>query len=221
MGEFDQMYGRGLIVEPVRRKPDNAGLPLESYQERYKTFPESIEATGEDSVIALFRMKSGAMVQFSYVAGGRGSRGFERSVHGRDGALHAPGDRNGRPVVLRLGEQDISGQDLVKMLPNFRMTEITERLFGHNGVEYDLPFAAIDAKHLAIEYHDFAAAVLARQTPEVDGYRGTTAVAAILGVYESAQAGRMVSMGEVLSGAVSGYQNEIDESLGLIAPLRA
>ncbi len=87
LGEFDQIYGRGLIVEPIRRRPRDHGLPLESYRERFKTFPESIEATGEDSVIALYRMKSGAMVQFAYVAGGRGSRGFERSVHGRLGEV--------------------------------------------------------------------------------------------------------------------------------------
>jgi predicted dehydrogenase len=101
------------------------------------------------------------------------------------------------------------------------LTEITERLFGPNEVEYDLPFAAIDAKHLAIEYHDFAAAVLSGGQPEVDGYLGMTAVAAILGAYESAWAGRAVTMAELLSGEVRAYQEEIDNALGLSAPVVA
>ena len=215
MGEFDQIYGRGLIVEPIRRRPDDHGLPLESYRERFKTFPETVEATGEDSVIALYRMKSGAMVQFSYVAGGHGSRSFERSVHGRQAALRAPGDRNGRPVILRLDGKEVQGADILSLLPNFQMSEITERLFGRHGVTYDLPFAAIDAKHLAIEYHDFADAILTGRQPEVDGYLGMTAVAAILGAYESASAGRTVSMAEVLSEEVNAYQHDIDVALGL------
>ncbi len=216
MGEFDQIYGRGLIVEPVRRKPDNHGLDLESYRERYKTFPESIQATGEDSVIALYKMKSGAMVQFSYVAGGRGSSTFERSVHGRQAALWAPGDRNGRPVILRLGgKKELKGPEILSLLPDFQMSEITERLFGKQVVEYKLPFPPIDAKHMAIEFHDFGEAVLKGGKPEVDGHLGMTAVAAILGAYESILAGREVSMEELLSGKVRAYQEDIDVALGL------
>jgi len=215
MGEFDQIYGRGRIVEPVRRRPDRFDHPLTSYRERFKTFPETVEATGEDSVLALYKMKSGAMVQFSYVGGGRGSHTFERSVHGRWGALHAPGDRNGRPVVLRLEGQEIQGRDILPLLPDFQLNEITERLFGPKVVQYELPFPAIDAKHMAIEFHDFAQAILTGRPPEVDGYLGMTAVAAILGAYESALAGRAVSMEELLSGTIQAYQVDIDAALGL------
>ncbi len=215
MGEFDQIYGRGLIVEPVRRKPVNHGLDLESYRERYKTFPETLEATGEDSVIALYKMKSGAMVQMSYVAGGRGSSTFERSVHGRKAALWAPGDRNGRPVVLKLDGKEWKGAEILPLLPNFQMSEITQRLFAERQVEYNLPFPPIDAKHMAIEFHDFGEAILKGGKPEVDGYLGMTAVAAILGAYESILAGREVSMEELLSGKVRNYQEEIDDALGL------
>ena len=215
MGEFDQIYGCGLIVEPVRYRPADSGLKLESYVERFKTFPESVEATGEDAVLAMYRMKSGAMVQFSYVAGGRGSSGFERSVHGRMGALYAPGDRNGRPVILRLEDKEVQGQDILPLLPDFRMSEITERLFGKDVVQYELDFPLIDAKHMAIEFHDFAEAILKGGQPEVDGYHGMTAVAAILGAYESALAGRAVSMEELLAGEVRAYQEDIDAALGL------
>ena len=215
MGEFDQIYGCGWIVEPVRYRPEGSGLELESYVERLKTFPESIEATGEDSVFAMYRMKSGAMVQFSYAGAGRGSRGFERSVHGRLGALHAPGDRNGRPVILRLEGKELQGEEILPLLPDFQMSEITERLFGKSVVQYKLDFAPIDAKHMAIEMHDFGEAILKGTRPEVDGQLGMTAVAAVYGAYESTLAGRAVSMDEMLSGRVRAYQEEIDAALGL------
>ena len=215
MGAFDQIYGTGWIIEPVRYKPDDSGLQLESYVERLKTFPDSIEATGEDSVCAMYKMKSGAMVQFTYAAGGRGSTGFERSVHGRLGALYAPGDRNGRPVVLRLEGQEFEGAEILPLLPDFQMSEITERLFGAKVVTYELDFPPIDAKHMAIEMHDFGEAVLNGTKPEVDGHLGMTAVAAIYGAYESILAGRAVTMDEILSGQVRAYQQEIDAALGL------
>ena len=222
LGEFDEIYGKGLIIEPIRRRPDRENSPLESYQERFKTYPETVEATGEDSVIALYRMKSGAMVQFSYLDGGRGNapglkRAFERSVHGRLGRMDAPGDRNGNPVLLRLVGRDFSGSEILPLLPNFEMSEITERVFGKDVVTYDLPSPAIDAKHMAIEFHDFGEAILEGRAPEIDGHLGMTAVAAILGAYESAVAGRAVTMEEVLSGTVRAYQEDIDSALGLHA----
>ena len=215
MGAFDQIYGTGWIIEPVRYKPDDSGLQLESYVERLKTFPDSVEATGEDSVCAMYKMKSGAMVQFTYAAGGRGSIGFERSVHGRLGALYAPGDRNGRPVVLRREGQQFEGAEILPLLPDFQLSEITERLFGAKVVTYELDFPPVDAKHMAIEMHDFGEAVLKGTKPEVDGHLGMTAVAAIYGAYESALAGRAVTMDEILSGQVRAYQQEIDAALGL------
>ncbi len=221
MGEYSQIFGRGLIVEPVRRKPDHADHPLISYRERAKSYPEAVEATGEDSVIALYTMESGAIVQLSYVGGGRGSQGWERSVHGRWGAVYAPGDRNGNPVVLRLEGRELKGKEILTLLPQFELNEITERLFGKGGVEYEPPadtaIAAfvVDAKHLAIEYHDFGEAILNRTSPEVDGDGGMKAVAAIVGAYESALAERSVSMESVLSGEVRQYQADIDVALGL------
>ena len=223
MGEYSQIFGRGLIVEPVRRKPDHADHPLISYRERVKTYPETVEATGEDSVIALYTMASGAVVQLSYVGGGRGSQGWERSVHGRWGAVYAPGDRNGRPVVLRLEGRELKGKEILSLLPQFELNEITERFFGKRGVEYEPPAdapdpgIAVDAKHLAIEYHDFGEAIRNGTSPEVDGEGGMKAVAAIVGAYESALAERSVSMESVLSGEVREYQVDIDVALGLDA----
>ena len=220
LGQFDQIFGGGFIVEPIRKKPDHADHPLESYRERVKTYPDTVEATGEDSVVALYRMQSGALAQLT-LADGRGGHGWERSVHGRWGALYAPGERSGSPVVLRTEDKALKGKEIMALLPDFHLDDITARLFGENGVEYDLPHDAphpgyaIDARHLAIEYYDFGRAILTGSPPEVDGRGGMKAVAAIVGAYESAHAGRSLTMEEVLSGEVRGYQEEIDTALGL------
>jgi hypothetical protein len=57
--------------------------------------------------------------------------------------------------------------------------------------------------------------VLGNRAPEIDGQGGLTAVAALLGVYESARLGRAVTMDELLDGTVSGYQDELDRAMGL------
>ena len=220
LGEYARIFGRGLIVEPVRRRPVAENHPLISYREQTPTYPETIAATGEDSILAQYLMRSGATVQFSHLGGGRGSSRFERSVHGRRGALDIPRDRTGGSVRLRLEERTLEGREILGLLPDFSLNAITARLFGEDGVVYDLPDVphaemALDARLLAIEYHDFAEAVLHGREPEVDGRDGMIAVAAILGAYESAAVGRAVELEELLSGAVRTYQEEIDDALGL------
>jgi predicted dehydrogenase len=210
LGPFDQVYGQGLIVEPIRRRRD---LP--------DSFPDEVEATGEDSLVAMWRMRSGALVQFVCIDGGRGNRpnrerDFQRCVLGREGSLHAPIDRSGSTVVLRRNERETRGPDILPLISSgFRLNEITERLFGRDIVEYDLPNESIDAKLLAIEIHDFAEAIMSGREPEVDGRLGMSAVAAILGSYESGLAGRSLTMDEIVSSEVDAYQAGIDEKLGL------
>ena len=220
LGEYERIFGRGLIVEPVRRRPVAENHPLISYREQTRTYPETVEATGEDSILAQYAMQSGATVQFSHLGGGRGSGRFERSVHGRWGALDVPRDRTGEAVRLRLEERKLEGKEILSLLPDFSLNAITARLFGADGVTYERPDVshaemAVDARLLAIEYHDFGEAVLQGRAPEVDGRDGMIAVAAILGAYESAAVGRAVGLEELLSGAVRTYQEEIDDALGL------
>ena len=220
LGNYRRIFGRGLIVEPVRHRPLHEDHPLISYREQTRTYPETVKATGEDSVLAQYEMYSGATVQFTHIGGGRGSRRFERSIHGRWGALDVPRDRSGKAVRLRLEGQELFGKEILALLPDFHLNEITSRLFGADGVVYerpDVPQAefALDARLLAIEYHDFGEAILQGRPPEVNGYDGMVAVAAILGAYESAAVGHAVEMADVLSGTVRTYQEEIDDALGL------
>ncbi len=216
LGEVESVHGHGFIAEPVRRRRDESDQKLAAYRDRLAEMPEAITPTGEDSVVATLRMKSGVLVQLSYVPSGPGLRWYQRSVHGRLGSLEIPRDRTGGAPVLRREGIELSGRAILAELPGFALDDITTRLFGENAVAYQIPFATADAGHIAIELHDFAAAVLGNRRPEIDGHGGLTAVAALLGVYESGRLGRAVTMDELLDGTVSGYQDELDRSMGLV-----
>jgi predicted dehydrogenase len=215
LGEIDSVYGRGLIAEPVRRRRAAPELDLESYRARFASIPEQMVATGEDSVIAMYRMASGTTATLAYIPSGAGQHYWERRVHGRSGSLDIPNDRSGKPVELRLATSTLRGHEIASACPDFRLDALTTALFGTLGSPYDLPGAQVDAALLAIELHDFAAAILDDGRPEVDGRDGMLAVASVLAAYESDLAGRSVSMAEVLDSSVSAYQDEIDEPLGL------
>ena len=118
-------------------------------------------------------------------------------------------------MILRLEGKELHGKEILPLLPGFQMNEITERLFGRNTVQYEMDFQSIDAKHMAVEMHDFGEAILNATQPEVDGYLGMTAVAAVYGAYESGLAGRAVTIEEILSGRLRAYQEGIDAVLGL------
>lgn len=214
-GDFESIFGFGFIAEPVRRRPETTRHDLEVYRERIAAMPEELVATGEDSVVGLYRMRSGVPVQLSYIPSGPGHSYVRRTVHGRDGSLEIFRDRSGQGPVLRRADGELAGKALLAEVPGFGLDELTTRLFGPDGA-YDLPFAEADAGHLAIEVHDFADAILTGRAPEVDGHGGMTAVAAVLGAYESGLLGRPVTMEEMLSGAVSAYQDQIDSALGLL-----
>ena len=81
---------------------------------------------------------------------------------------------------------------------------------------YDFDFVTTDRKLLALEYAELAHCVRTGARPEVDGATGRAAVALINALFESQLLGRPVTMAEVESGAVDGYQREIDLHYGLI-----
>jgi predicted dehydrogenase len=215
LGEIESVSGTGFIAEPVRHRREKPEKDLPSYWARLKEMPETVVPTGEDSLVATYRMKSGALSQITYLPSGPGPRFVQRTVHGRAGSLEAPRDRTGGEVVLNAGGERIAGEALVRAVDGFALDELTARLFDGK-VVYTLPFNDSDAALIAIELYDFAAAILDRREPEVDGHLGLTAVAAVIAAFESGRLRREVTMAEVLDGSVSGWQDEIDEGLGLL-----
>ena len=81
--------------------------------------------------------------------------------------------------------------------------------------EYSFSFAETDRKLLAVEYADFAGAIRGQHPPEVDAAQGARSVALAYALLESGALGRPVTVSEVLGEQVGGYQQSIDQGLGL------
>jgi hypothetical protein len=68
---------------------------------------------------------------------------------------------------------------------------------------------------IAIELVDFARAVRIGTVPEVDGLEGLRAQAICMAIFESARAGQPMPVEAIESGHSEGYQDEIDQVLGI------
>ena len=174
-----------------------------------------MQATGEDSLVALYEAASGVQVQLTYLPSGPGRIWFQRTVHGRGGSMSVPQDRSGGSVVVQLGDRILSGAELRRELGGFELDGTAAMFFGREGTEYDRQFADVDAATIGIELDDFAAAVVERRPPEIDGTGGLLAVAAVWAVAESQECGGPVRITDVADGTVSAAQDRLDEHLGL------
>lgn len=211
LGPIAQIYGHGFIAEPIRYRQEVLEYDSAAYRDRYAEIPQTVEATGEDSFVATYRMASGAHVQCSYIPSGPGQTYQERAIHGRAGSLEMFRDRSGRSPILHTANGRFAADELAE-LAGFEMDPLTQALFG-NSMEYQLEFRAVDAALIAIELHDFAEAAIGDGRPEVDGDLGVAAVAAVLGAYESGLLGQAVQMRDVLDGTVDLYQRDLDTGL--------
>ncbi len=216
-GDVTTVYGQARIFEPVRVRHDTAG-PGGWYEKWAEGMPERIEPTGDDALFGLLTFANGAIGQFTDNHAGHGEALGQRRVYGTRGSITPPGDRNGGPVRVVLDDgADLSGDAVLDLVPDWRLDADAAVLFENarpGGYAYD--FVTTDRKLLALEYAELARCVRTGTAPEVDGRTGRAAVALIDGLFESSLLGRPVTMAEVESGAVDGYQREIDLHYGLI-----
>jgi predicted dehydrogenase len=216
--EFASVSGRGFIAEPVRYRGDPpagaTGNATDFYGEALARGPESVVATGEDSVLALYTMASGQDAWLAFIPSGPGKHYSERRVHGRNGSMEVPPDRTGQELAVHLDGRHLTTTEVLAELPDLAFDEATTRLFP-TPTYADWAFPRIDAAHLAMTFWDFGRAIAEGRPAEVDGRAGTTAVAAILGAYESGRLGRAVTLDELLSGDIAATQVDIDIALGL------
>jgi predicted dehydrogenase len=182
--------------------------------------PGVMRATGDDSLVALFRTEPGALIQLAYIPSGPGRHWVQRSVHGRRGSMSIPPDRTGGAVVVQIGERTLSGSDLRRELGDFELDGVTAAFFGASGTEYDLPFSEIDAAIIAIELDDFAHAVAERRPPEVDGLGGLLAVAGVWAIAESRLSSAEVRIEDVVAGTCAWAQQPVDLANGLVPETR-
>ena len=210
------------LHEKIRKKGENSdiessGFIGEIYEQWQREMPSEFEATAEDAAYATILFASGAVAQFIEDHAVRGESVWKRAIYGSLGSLDLPGDRSGRPLRLFLAGRDpIDDHRLLQLVPDFHLDAATAALFdGDRLFEYQLDFAAIDRKLIAVEYSDFGTAILEQRRPEVDADQGTRSVALIYTVLESQVAQRAVKVPEVLEDRTNAYQEEINASLGL------
>ena len=217
-GEAAGVYGQTRLYEPTRVTRDVAG-PGGYYQKWATGLPETVEATGEDAMFGLVTFANGALGQWVDHYAGHGQPFTHRMIFGTRGSIAAPGDRNGRPIRLTFDDgTDVADERILDYAPSYRLEPVAATLFGSERPwTYDFDFATTDRKILALEYHELATCIRDGTRPEVDGEMGRRDVALVYALFESQMAGRPVTIAEVESSAIDGYQWEIDLHLGLVA----
>ena len=202
LGPISTVAGLGAVIDTERKGADGTMFP----------------ADAEDVTIGVGRFENGALVTWLLSVAGRGEGHFSRLVYGTGGSLSIPGDRTGTPlklVVRRNGEDIVvSDDELLALVPDFKLDETTAVLFGGERItSYQLPWADTDANLLAIEFDDFASAILSDRPPEVDGAFGLRSLALSYGFLESDRLGRFITTDELLTSDDLPYQKEIEASL--------
>lgn len=216
-------YAQTRLHEPVRHNPVAGQDPAQKrspagvYERWQKEMPAQFEATAEDAAYATILFASGAVAQYieDHAAFGQGL--WQRTLYGSQGSMNLPGDRSGQRLQLtQAGREAIDDQRLLELVPDFCLDPTTASLFGGERLDqYQLPFAEIDRKLIAVEYAEFGEAILHNQAPEVGAEMGARAVALSYALLESQVAGRAVRVDEVLEDRLNSYQAGINASLGL------
>ncbi len=222
LGPVHSVYAQSRLHEPIRYNPA-AGLagrsssnPAGVYGKWQKKMPAEFEATAEDASYATVLFESGAVAQYIEDHAGHGQGMWTRQIHGSEGSLELPSDRSGQLITLHKDGESICDASLLDLAPDFHLEPVTAALFGGGRLwGYQFPFPETDRKLLAVEYGELGLAIEDGGPIEVDATQGTRSVALSYAMLESSEAGRALTMEEVLAEKVNAYQSEIDEELGL------
>ncbi len=201
LGPLQTIAGLGAVIDTERKGNDGTMYP----------------ADAEDLTVGVGRYESGALATWILSVAGRGEGHFSRMIYGTAGSLSIPGDRTGNPLELTLRQNGedrvVPDEELLDLVPDFRLDDTTAALFGSDRITtYSLPWADTDANLLAIEFDDFAGAILDDRPPEVDGAFGLRSLAIAYGFLESDRLGRFVTVDELLTSDDLPYQQEIEET---------
>ncbi len=200
MGEVDSVYAQSRLHEK-KRKSDNV----------------EIDADAEDAVYATLLFNSGATGQYIEDHAGHGQSIWQRIIFGSKGSISMPSDRSGKPIVTVFdGKEPINDERILDFVPDFSLDKTTATLFGGERIwKYEMPFADIDSKLLAIEYADFAQSIEVGWSPGVDTVKAMRSVALSYAMLESSQIDQPVTMEEIINEEITIYQDEINEMIGL------
>ncbi|MBC7287058.1 MAG: Gfo/Idh/MocA family oxidoreductase [Armatimonadetes bacterium] len=206
-------YTLEFLVGPIERVCARARQVVKTIEgTEWNGTRVTIQPDAEDVVSAVLSFACGADGHWTTHFGSSGETMFKRLIIGEEGTLDSPRGRTGRPVVVRRGDEVLSGEALLAELPEFHLEDIQSRLFGERPTEYSFEWAETDRKLIAAEIGDFVEAVRERRPPGSTGADGMRAVAVIYALLESSLAGRRVTVEDVLSGKLHAYQDRVEEA---------
>ena len=212
LGDIAEVYGDARMVEPVRQKSESMSMNYAFYRQRFAAMEKEVEAAAEDTTQAIFKMESGATVNWIAAISGHSSTS-RQVIMGDKGSIEGFGDRGGRIRLERRGEEGMGQEELLAAQEGFELDALTQCLFPSGVSAED---EKVDVKLIAYQLHELGEAVLQGRQVEVDALCGLKDVAALYAVFESARAGRTVQMREVENCQVYEYQAEIDAALGTV-----
>jgi predicted dehydrogenase len=152
----------------------------------------------EDMSAATIEFEGGAVVQWTWSGSSPGERFNRRTLYGSEGCFD---------WETGLWSRDGSNLSRDDLLAEYRATLSVE--------EGERWFPGGTQNTIAIELVDFVRAVRIGTVPEVDGLEGLRAQAICMAIFESARAGQPMPVEAIESGHSEGYQDEIDQVLGI------
>jgi predicted dehydrogenase len=217
LGEFSSVFGVSRLHEPVRYKGTSAG-PGGFYGGYLAGMPDSIVATGDDTIYAHIGFDGGVVAHWIDDHAGHGLRKDERLIYGSLGTLEVSGNRNGRPLKLYLDDAVVADERILEHAPSYRLEPLAAELFGgERPWRYEFSFNETDARLIALEYHELGSCIRTGALPEVTGAEGLADVALTYAPFESGCLGRAVTFDEMVTAQADAYQREIDVNLGLLS----
>ncbi len=223
LGDIESMYAFTSICASRRVRQGMNNQLANFYQHRIEdAFAgiDAVEIDQEDTGIAALQFESGVIGQFTITNASFGYGTGINTIHGDRGTLEMPPSRSGIPPKIHLEDRDspLSEDEMLALVPDWSLDETTASMFtGQRRLgSYDIGFAAIDRKLIAIEMQELAESIESdSKQVEVDAHAGMKALAVAYGMLESGYSGRRVTLTEVMDGTVAEYQNEIDREVGI------
>jgi predicted dehydrogenase len=216
LGDIDEVFAVAKLWETKRYKGDRIGV-ADFYEHWVSEVPDEMEPDSEDMVISTLRFASGAVGQWTSFFAAHGEPLSYAMIYGSLGSLRPAKQRRGDPLVLTIdGEGTFSGDEVLALVPDFHLDELTSRLFGGDRLgSYDAPFLDADRFLVALEYYELGQCISDGITPEVDAWVGRRDLAVCNAALESAILGRTVTIEEIQTEQTGRYETSINEHWGI------
>ncbi|MDP6667756.1 MAG: Gfo/Idh/MocA family oxidoreductase, partial [Dehalococcoidia bacterium] len=224
MGPAGTVFAAASIFESERTlrpmsevAPNLARMYDHRKEEGYST-GDAVEQDAVDTAFGVIRFDSGAIGQLSMTDTSHGHSLGVSTVSGSLGTLFRPRSRSGQsPRIVRSDGSEITGDALLDLVPEFELDDTTSTLWdGARRIgSYEMDFSTIDSKILAYEYLDIVRAAETGGRPEVGPQEGMDALALAYALMESGLENAPVTVEDVAEGRTSGFQDEIDATMGI------